>query len=285
MKFTALPVNVGDSFLLHSNDKYVLVDGGMNKSHIITLLNKEKIKNKHIHYMICTHYDADHVNGILGILQSGKYSFNELWLPEIFGSLTYTISSKIDSILKYWRENQYDLVEILHDETENTGDEYKEDKEDYKRSHYYEDISLSVIGEFLKYSTHYNRYWPRHSSHLIIEPSSINMKINSSLIKICSLIHSSIASGSHIRWFKYQNYNTKHKCPNSFVAENSIETGITLYRPEIFFKMAYLTTINKESLVFSYESPDHANVLFSADSDLHCYNSPKPVYYTHLYEA
>jgi len=283
MKFTALPVNVGDSFLLLSNNKYVLVDGGMNKSHIITLLNKEKIKNKHIHYLICTHYDADHINGLLGILQSGKYSFSELWLPEIFGSLTYTISCKIEPILKYWREHQYDLDKSIYDHSELVDEEYREDniseyidkeyKSDFKTNRY-EDINLRVLNEFIKYSNQNLLYWPNYIPKFHIHPSSLNMKLNSSLIKICSFISSSIASGSHIRWFKYQDWNTKHKCPNSFIAENSIQTDITLYSPKIFLKMLYLTAINKESLVFRYNDPDNTNVLFTADSDLHFFKSP-----------
>ena len=50
MKFTALPVNVGDSFLLQVENKVILVDGGMNKSHIIKLLRNENIKDNHIDF-------------------------------------------------------------------------------------------------------------------------------------------------------------------------------------------------------------------------------------------
>ena len=85
MRFRALPVNVGDSFLLDYQNKYILVDGGMNKKHIIDLLKKEKIPKNNLDVLICTHYDADHINGILGILESNKYTFKELWLPEILG--------------------------------------------------------------------------------------------------------------------------------------------------------------------------------------------------------
>jgi beta-lactamase superfamily II metal-dependent hydrolase len=61
MKFTALPVKVGDAFLLETTEKHtILVDGGMNQSHIIQLLNNPHIKNNHITLLVCTHYDADH---------------------------------------------------------------------------------------------------------------------------------------------------------------------------------------------------------------------------------
>lgn len=94
MKLTALPVNVGDSFLLRDEDKIILVDGGMNKTHILNLLRKEQIPNDHIDLLVCTHYDADHINGIIGILKSQKFTFKEIWLPEILGSIGYTLSKK-----------------------------------------------------------------------------------------------------------------------------------------------------------------------------------------------
>ncbi len=105
MKFSALPVNEGDSFLLRTEDMTVLVDGGKNRRDILKLLHKEKIANKHIDLLICTHYDADHINGIIGILKSGQYSFKEIWLPEVLGSLGYTLSERVGEIIGFLREH------------------------------------------------------------------------------------------------------------------------------------------------------------------------------------
>jgi len=104
MKFIALPVKVGDSFLLKDENKIILIDGGMNKKHIVKLLNQEGIH--HIDLLVCTHYDADHINGIIGILKSNKFTFKELWLPEILGSISYTLSKKITELFKYLRKNK-----------------------------------------------------------------------------------------------------------------------------------------------------------------------------------
>jgi len=95
MHFTVLPVNVGDSFLLRQSGSSILVDGGKNRSHIVKLLTQELGPTRHVNVLICTHYDADHVNGILSILRSQKFTFDEIWLPEILGSLSYTISVKL----------------------------------------------------------------------------------------------------------------------------------------------------------------------------------------------
>lgn len=109
MTFSALPVNVGDSFLLRDDNKIILVDGGMNQQHIVQLLQHEQIPDNHIDLLVCTHYDADHINGIIGILKSQKFTFKEIWLPEILGSIGYTLSKKIRELFKDLRENRIDL--------------------------------------------------------------------------------------------------------------------------------------------------------------------------------
>ena len=57
-------------------------------------------------------------------------------------------------------------------------------------------------------------------------------------------------------------------------AINSIETGVNRYSPDVFLAMLYLTTINIESLVFKFESGQHADVLFCADSDFSFTTTP-----------
>jgi metal-dependent hydrolase (beta-lactamase superfamily II) len=39
MRFIALPVKVGNSFLLKDENNIILVDGGMNQQHIVKLLS------------------------------------------------------------------------------------------------------------------------------------------------------------------------------------------------------------------------------------------------------
>lgn len=86
LKFTALEVNEGDSFLLEYKDsssgkeKRILVDGGTNVDEV---LEKDPAGSagKFIDLIICTHYDKDHIDGILKLLDKG-YQFSELWLPD-----------------------------------------------------------------------------------------------------------------------------------------------------------------------------------------------------------
>ncbi len=275
MKFTALPVKVGDSFLLHCNGKYILVDGGMNQKHIITLLNKERIPNKHIHYIICTHYDIDHANGIIGILRSGKYTFDELWLPEVFGSIGYTISERLKDILDFWRKNYYEIDESLHEDISNL--EINNHTEPIVNS--FEKLNIAVLENILlEFSNRCLRYiWPGFIFPSFAFPTSINIRMANSLYKICLLLTNALHSGGYIRWFQYIGNFQHFPCPNNIYAENAIETAITIYSPQVFMKMLRLTTINKYSLVFVFEDDNSCfpNVLFTADSDLHFYNQPK----------
>jgi beta-lactamase superfamily II metal-dependent hydrolase len=130
MKFTALPVKRGDAFLLRSQCGTVLVDAGQNRTHILKLLKHERITKRHINLLVCTHYDADHINGIIGILESQDFTFDEIWLPEILGSLSYTLSEDLIGILRKLREIDSDGVSIRKSPESTSIDESSQISED-----------------------------------------------------------------------------------------------------------------------------------------------------------
>jgi hypothetical protein len=253
MNFTALPVNVGDSFLLNVDDNYILVDGGKNESHVIDLLDKENIPNNHINLLVCTHYDSDNINGIIGILKSDKYSFDEIWFPEITGSLSYSIAKN-----KY----KYFLHDLRFEENLLT----KKDVEDDLPIPYEENndpqldlINYSVLKNFVDNRNYFHLNWF----------GSQNIDLLENLYSACSLVKNSLSSGANVRWFKFKNDVVDTVCGFNMIAKNAIETGITSYStPNIFFQALTLTRINKESLVFMYVNGSQPNVLFTADSDL-----------------
>lgn len=259
MRFRALPVNVGDSFLLDYKNKFILVDGGKNKTHIIDLLKKEKIPKNHFDLLICTHYDADHINGILGILESNKYTFKEIWLPEILGSISYTLSKKLPEVLNYLRKRNSEEIKLedkINSSTELPFSEHEENS--------FEKIDLITLEQFTTFFSN-SWFW---NDFLFFERSYLNTPIFMALYKTCSIIRASLLSGSHIRWFKYFKQEVRYKCNYDLIAMNARETGITIYGDINLQKAIYLTTINKESLVFLFDSEDLPNVLFCADSDL-----------------
>lgn len=75
--FAALPVK-GDSFLLSTGQKIVLVDGGYSSAALIASLGSIG----HLDVVICTHGDRDHAGGVTDLLsQLGAPTVGEFWLP------------------------------------------------------------------------------------------------------------------------------------------------------------------------------------------------------------
>jgi beta-lactamase superfamily II metal-dependent hydrolase len=103
MRFIALDVKVGDSFILQESCNNFVVDGGKNKTDIIPKLLNNQIKA--INVVICTHYDDDHLNGIIGIIKCSKIHISELWLPDIFGDIVFTLSHHPEFALALLSEN------------------------------------------------------------------------------------------------------------------------------------------------------------------------------------
>lgn len=270
MKLTALPVNVGDSFLLKDKDKIILVDGGMNETHILNLLRQEKIPNNHIDLLVCTHYDADHINGIIGILKSQKFTFKEIWLPEILGSIGYTLSKKIVELFKDLRENEIHFKsEDFECESILKLQKNKETHLDSEENNSFEEINTKVLDDFIDYQHfwYFEEFWH-------YQDSDIDYKMMLTLNSTASLISNALHSGAYIRWFKYNGYTHKTYGFNLY-SQNALQTDITLYDSKLFFLALYhlsLSDINKYSLVYMYQKENVPNVLFSADSDLHFYS-------------
>jgi hypothetical protein len=255
VKFYALPVRVGDSFFLEDKGFYALIDGGSNQKTIVELLNKRKIPNKHINILICTHYCADHINGILGVIKS-KYSLDEIWLPEAFGSLSYTACRKLAGLIEHYHERipSLDFAELQDDQ---------DCSNELGNSNY--DSFEQLDSTFSKALVNL-RYFPLTCLNLNKDYLQAKMMLN--LDKINNLMARSLDSGAYIRWFKYKDNFTHSYVDYGFYAENSIQTSISEYKPDYFFYVLYLTTINKQSLVFKHSCDGLPDILFTADSDL-----------------
>lgn len=255
MKFKALPVNVGDSFYLKTEKYNILVDGGMNKKHIVQLLKKEKIPNNHFDVLICTHYDADHINGILGILNSNQFSFKELWLPEIFGSIGYNISKNLLPVLEELKNiNLKTLNKIFTQEQF-----YETNLQDIENS--YEKIDFQALAQI-------KDLFDKQPFYSLYFSDNLSIAHFTNLYKIIDCLILSYSSGSHIRWFKYKKSLINKLINFNLYAQNCTQTSITLYSPKKVLYLLHLSTINKNSLVFKYHEKHKPEILFTGDSDL-----------------
>lgn len=82
-----IDVGQGSSTLIETNGHYMLIDGGDRaySSTVVTYLKKLKVEK--LDYVIVTHYDSDHLNGVVGALN--VYDADMLFAPD------YEADSKI----------------------------------------------------------------------------------------------------------------------------------------------------------------------------------------------
>lgn len=263
MRFTALPVKIGDAFLLEDENFKVLVDGGSSKSYIITLLNehfkKNNIKSKHIDVLICTHYDADHINGILGVINS-SYTFKEIWLPKLFGDIAYTMSKNMEK-----------LIDIFNDTIPDYKDETLLDipEGDFNT----EDIDLDILEYLINIK---DKFLFDYLFFCNSKQKNEKFKYLLNLFNICEFVYHTISTGFYVIWLKTEkNEVNEHINPKySIYALNSKTSKISSCNNiKDLFKYIYLSDINKYSLVFLFNDTEKPNILFSADSDLNFINS------------
>lgn len=100
-RLIALGVRNGDAFYLEREERNVLVDGGENQRDLCRLF-KGVTGARHVDYLVCTHADADHINGLIGYLKDKSLRCSELWLPSYIGY-------RVEDILERPEES---LVEI-----------------------------------------------------------------------------------------------------------------------------------------------------------------------------
>lgn len=93
-----IDVGQGSSTLVKSNGHYMLIDGGDSKysSRVVSYLEDESVGK--LDYIIATHYDADHLNGVVGALET--YSTEAVIAPDykaeskVYKSFTSIIKEK-----------------------------------------------------------------------------------------------------------------------------------------------------------------------------------------------
>lgn len=123
-RLIALGVRNGDSFYLERERRSVMVDGGESQIGLCRLF-KGVTGARYVDYLVCTHADADHINGLIGYLKDPTLHCNQLWLPSYIGyriedilerseeslaEITAELQKRISDFLK--EKNAFDILEF-----------------------------------------------------------------------------------------------------------------------------------------------------------------------------
>lgn len=108
-KFISLSVNQGDSFYLERDGKKILVDGGRSRNGFANQFVRITC-TKSIDVLVCTHADADHINGLLGFFEAG-FSSREVWLP---GTWTSRLVDLLINPYHFINETFEQIIDLRH---------------------------------------------------------------------------------------------------------------------------------------------------------------------------
>jgi metal-dependent hydrolase (beta-lactamase superfamily II) len=267
MKFTALPVKEGDSFLLETSGKRILVDTGKDENECRDFILKKEIDK--LDLVIITHYDGDHVNGLLNLLKS-KIIITEIWLPENFGRISKTLKQKENNILKRIFKSKEDINGIIIHSISNNNVRHIEIVSEIANE------TNKVISIFHYPSTEHKGYHKKCTKG--IEDDIINLSqpesdilityISSNHIRKINEIVEECGKKTNIRWLKYTGVSQNEKINKTInvLGLNSKENKNIIEYYDDLETILQLTIINRESLVFKYHYGKKPNILFSSDS-------------------
>jgi hypothetical protein len=266
-RFIALPVNQGDAFYLEKGVIKILVDGGNNKTQIVSLLESYCAIHE-LDVLICTHNDSDHANGVLGLLQNWGRVIKEVWLP---GSWTYRLHDMVNQEL-FYNELISDIMKSKDDASKLSDLKLDINSDRENCNDFKEETNMELVFDSLN----------QHDNYLLpICNCCLTMMLDIKHDNKVHLIHEAITAanrimditkeayirGCKIRFFEYgtpdgNTIQTLQPINSKEIVRNSKRSITAL-------EFLALSVSNKESLVFlSPETDNLPAVLFTADSDL-----------------
>ena len=268
-KFTAIPVGSGDSFLLEKYGKKIIVDGGGDKNKLRYYLTREANINN-IDVVVCTHNDADHTKGILGLLDTScNIGVGEVWLP---GSWSYQLPSLLRCPYEFVKKAFFEYCE--------NPNKYAWRMQDF-------DSSTTDCGIFVHENEQNGESFDLNE--LVVQscalcPCDLSLRLDKKLLgfhydptftklfklakNIRDIAIAAVQKGCRIRFFEF---NKHYHCGGEawLCPVNSVELSCPVTKHISPLQYLYLSESNRQSLVFySPETEDELGVFFSADSDL-----------------
>lgn len=286
-KFIAFDVGVGDSFYLEIDENIkILFDGGLKENYVVSRFQRETGSN-HVDIMVCSHGDADHVKGLIGFLNDPGTTCNQLWIPAGMTSKMEKLVLFPDEFYQdlteeiYNLEEEYNSFEDMHEyfnkiknEFSSTQSETEADLRENTVSRYFANLSARLFYEDDRQRLKDQRYQQQLHNHYkstLFNNQKIRNLSQQAFRVAASIRDLAIAAfnkGVAIRLFEYSEMGLTNGGEAFLRPVNSQEIFTVKKKDVSTLYYLYLSTINKESLVFySPDEDDGAGVLFCADSN------------------
>lgn len=273
-KFISISVNQGDAFYLEREERKILVDGGKSRNgfpqQFLRTTNSESID-----ILVCTHADADHINGLLGLLDQG-FSIAEVWLPGVWTSRLEDLINTPDEfifeahkdIMEKYLGDEIKLEEIGESINPDCIENLRPDESCIEVSRIYSSIETQEKNNEWKFRFSSEYLYHRHIHKMLGRNIDIYIDAIQTAEKIREMAILAYHSGAKIRWFEFGQEPTKN-CGEKYLKPINSRETLQISKRKSALEYLSLSKANKESLVFHSPTENgRANVLFSADSDL-----------------
>lgn len=303
MRFIALPVGSGDAFYVETEDKFrVLVDGGRSRDALPQLFQRYTGSSE-VDVLVCTHNDADHAEGLIGFLEN-RLNCRELWLPATWLEAVRNLPADVKETISFLWENldrasekgllrraeegqdfqdiawrtvfpEFSEEQPIRDNP--LAEEMPEGQDAHALDAYLDNSTMAAMEEHLDFfACAWPWYWEipwrwlpfacwRH--FVIIQDTR----------RLLELAWIALNRGIPVRCFAHDPTNTGEigslrgypLQPLSAKPSHYVRPPKPTKAAKEFFWTLFLTTVNRESLVFFLNAGDgQPGVLFTADSDL-----------------
>lgn len=274
-KFISINVNQGDAFYLERSGVKILVDGGKARLGFPRQF-ESTIGEKLLDVVVCTHADADHINGLLGFFEAGLKA-EEVWLP---GKWTSRLRELLINPEGFLVEliNQVIEIDTLEISSLEELSEKEESSQIERKNIGYEEASIEIdqiyqaMEESSDRSSVFNlSIWPFNPTFWFdyLSPTQHQLLVDAidTANKIRELAVLAYHSGAKIRWFEFDSFSTASG-GESFLRPVNSQEIFRVSRRLSALEYLSISKSNRESLVFHSPASDRSSsILFSADSD------------------
>jgi len=270
--FTALPVGQGDAFLVSSTAFSALIDGGRSRTSLPTVLSKHR-RGGVLNVVVCTHNDADHAEGLIGLLESRNIKIDQVWLP---GQWTSRLSDLLVAPEAF-------MLEVLDQINALPDDLRRKSLSELVNSYGEVDMMgeesppiVEVLDEALEASArpvgrmrHLVGWWAMQFYPFRRMESRLLWEAIDAADRIRKLSNLAWLRAAAVRWFDVSSPPAMTTTMEPLSPVNAKEiTRISPYKPGVLEYLA-LSVSNKRSLCFEFRpTSDELAVLLTADSDL-----------------